>query len=63
MNICPPPPIIVLTAPLGDWGAWCPDGSGGKITEKNYDQYIQIDLLNLTRTQGRKLSQARDYVN
>ena len=56
-----------LNQNIGDWGAWCPDGSGGKITERNYDQYIQIDLLNLTKitriaTQGRELSKARDYV-
>jgi hypothetical protein len=41
------------------WGAWCAVVSGGKIREKNYDQYIQIDLLNLTKitkiaTQGRE---------
>jgi hypothetical protein len=44
---------------IADWGAWCPDVSGGEILGKKYDQYIQIDLLNLTKitriaTQGRK---------
>ena len=48
------------------WGAWCPDVTGGKITEKNYDQYIQIDLLNLTKitgiaTQGRSYLKGREY--
>ena len=48
------------------WGAWCPDITGGKINEKNYDQYIQIDLLNLTKitgiaTQGRSYSGGREY--
>ena len=56
-----------LNQNIGDWGAWCPDDSGGKINKKNYDQYIQIDLLTLmeiTRiaTQGREVSKARDYV-
>ena len=52
------------------WGAWCPDITEGKITEKNYDQYIQIDLVNLTKitgiaTQGRSyrggIEHAKDY--
>ena len=48
------------------WGAWCPDVSEGKMNEKNYDQYIQIDLLNLTKitgiaTQGRVFSNGREY--
>ena len=34
------------------WVEWCPDTSGGKITDRNYDQYIQIDLLNLTQIIG-----------
>ena len=34
------------------WVEWCPDTSGGMITERNYDQYIQIDLLNLTQIIG-----------
>ena len=56
-----------LNQNIGDWGAWCPDGSSGKITERNYDQYIQIDLLNLTKitriaTQGRELSKKMEYV-
>jgi hypothetical protein len=49
------------------WGAWCPDASGGKIREKNYDQYIQIDLLNLTKitriaTQGREYNGGTEMV-
>ena len=49
------------------WGAWCPDNTGGKMNEKNYDQYIQIDLLNLTKitgiaTQGREYRNGREYV-
>ncbi|CAB4023248.1 Hypothetical predicted protein [Paramuricea clavata] len=52
------------------WRAWCPDVCGGKKTEKNYDQYIQIDLLNVTKitgiaTQGREYNggreKAKDY--
>ena len=47
-------------------GGWCPDITGGKKTEKKYDQYIQIDLLNLTKitgiaTQGRSLFIGREY--
>ena len=34
------------------WGTWCANVSGGKNTESNYDQYIQIDLLNLTKITG-----------
>ena len=49
------------------WGAWCPDISGGNKNKRNYDQYIQIDLLNLTKitaiaTQGRQYSGGREYV-
>ena len=56
-----------LNQNIHDWGAWCPDTSQGSIAEKNYDQYIQIDLLSLTKitriaTQGREHSKARDYV-
>ena len=56
-----------LNQNIRDWGAWCPDGSGGKITEKNYDQYIQIDLLTLMKitriaTQERELSKTIEYV-
>ena len=48
------------------WGAWCPNSTGIKMIEKNYDQYIQIDLLNLTKitgiaTQGRQHSNGREY--
>ena len=56
-----------LNQNIHDWGAWCPDTSSGKMTEKNYDQYIQINLLTLMKitgiaTQGRDQSKARDYV-
>ena len=55
-----------LNKNIPHWGAWCPDISGGKKNERNYDQYIQIDLLNLTRitriaTQGRQHSGAVEY--
>ena len=48
------------------WGAWCPDVSGGSKT-KNYDQYIEIDLLKLTKitgiaTQGREFGGGVEYV-
>ena len=49
------------------WGAWCPDTSGGSKTKRNYDQYIQIDLLKLTKitgiaTQGREYNGGTEYV-
>ena len=52
---------------IPDWGAWCPDVSGGKIRGKNYDQYIEIDLLNLTKvtriaTQGREYNEGIEWV-
>ena len=52
---------------IPDWGAWCPDVSGGKAGEINYDQYIQIDFLNLTKitgiaTQGREYNGGREKV-
>ena len=59
-----------LNQNIPPWGAWCPDVSAGKRNEWNYDQYIQIDLLNLTKitaiaTQGRQylggIEYARDY--
>ena len=48
------------------WGAWCPDVSGGSKTEKNYDQYIEIDLLKPTNvtgiaTQGLQSSGGSEY--
>ena len=51
---------------IPDWGAWCADVSGGKITTRNYDQYILIDLLNLTKitgiaTQGREYNGGREW--
>ena len=62
----PFPWLARLNRNLPSWGAWCPDVTGGKITEKNYDQYIQIDLLNLTNitriaTQGRSYAGGREY--
>ena len=56
-----------LNQNIPPWGAWCPDISEGKISERNYDQYIQIDLLNLTKitgiaTQGRQYGGGREYV-
>ena len=56
-----------LNQNIPPWGAWCPDISGGKRNERNYDQYIQIDLLNLTKitriaTQGRSYLQGMEYV-
>ena len=56
-----------LNQTIPPWGAWCPDVTGGKINERNYDQYIKIDLLNLTKitaiaTQGREFSAGREYV-
>jgi hypothetical protein len=52
---------------IPDWGAWCPVVSGGKIRGKNYDQYIEIDLLNLTKitriaTQGRQYNRGIEKV-
>ena len=49
------------------WGGWCPDVSEGKINERIYDQYTQIDLLNLTKitgiaTQGGEYLGGREYV-
>ena len=56
-----------LKQDIPNWGGWCPDITGGKKNEMNYDQYIQIDLLNLTKitgiaTQGREHSGGREYV-
>ena len=56
-----------LNQNIPTWGAWCPDVSGGKINERNYDQYIQIDLLHLIKitgiaTQGREHLGGREYV-
>jgi hypothetical protein len=45
---------------IPDWGAWCPDKTGGSTREGNYDQYIQIDLLNLTKITG-IATQGREY--
>ena len=55
-----------LNKDIRPWSAWCPNNTGRKMIEKNYDQYIQIDLLNLTKitgiaTQGRQHSNGREY--
>jgi hypothetical protein len=42
------------------WGAWCPDKTGGSMRKGNYDQYIEIDLLNLTKITG-IATQGREY--
>ena len=65
-KIPPYPWLARLNRNIPAWGAWCPDHTGGKRTEKNYDQYIEIDLLNLTKmtgiaTQGRSRSEGREY--
>ncbi len=52
---------------IPSWGAWCANTSGGSETKRNYDQYIQIDLLKLTKitgiaTQGREYNGGIEYV-
>ena len=52
---------------IPNWGAWCVEISGGSKIKRNYDQYIQIDLLKLTNitriaTQGREHAGGRQYV-
>ena len=49
------------------YGAWCAYVKGGSKPERNYDQYIQIDLLNMKTitgiaTQGREYSGGTQYV-
>ena len=56
-----------LNKNIPPWGGWCPDISGGRANENNYDQYIQIDLLNLTKitkiaTQGRQYLGGIEFV-
>ena len=64
----PFPWLARLNRNISTGGGWCPDTNGGtEITEKNYDQYIQIDLLNPTKitgiaTQGRSYSERQEYV-
>ena len=56
-----------LNKNIASYGAWCVDASGGSQNYRNYDQYIQIDLVNLTTitriaTQGGvRVSFVRDY--
>jgi hypothetical protein len=52
--------LVRLRQNIPDWGAWCPVVSGGKNSEINYDQFIQIDLLNLTKITG-IATQGREY--
>lgn len=49
------------------WGAWCVDNKNGKPYEPSYDQYIQIDLLKVTKitkvaTQGRQYARGIEFV-
>ena len=49
------------------WGAWCPNITNAEKENIYYDEYIQIDLLDLTTitkvaTQGRSLSGGTEYV-
>ena len=37
-----------LNRNIPQYGAWCVNVSGGSRSERNYDQYIQIDLVNLS---------------
>ena len=62
----PFPRLARLNRNIPSWGGWCPDFTGGKMFEKNYDQYIEIDLVNLTEitgiaTQGRSYSGGKEY--
>ena len=56
-----------LNKNISNGGAWCADTGGGVKNEKNYDQYIMIDLLNLTKitgiaTQGRQFQNGSEWV-
>ena len=56
-----------LNKNIPKWGAWCVNTSGGMKDRKNYDQYIMIDLLNLTKitgiaTQGRQHNRGNEWV-
>ena len=56
-----------LNRNIPQYGAWCPYVSGGSKSERNYGQYIQIDLVNLTTitgiaTQGRHPSRGIEHV-
>ena len=49
------------------YGAWCANVRRGSSVSRNYDQYIQIDLMNLTNitgiaTQGREYKGATEHV-
>ena len=56
-----------LNRHIGSYGVWCGNINGGSENHRNYDQYIQIDLLNLTTikgiaTQGRGYNGATEHV-
>ena len=49
------------------YGAWCAYVNGGSEKHRNYDQYIEINLVNLTTitgiaTQGRHPSRGNEHV-
>ena len=55
-----------LNKNIPPYGAWCAYVDGGSDTAKKYDQYIQIDFLNLTNitgiaTQGGSTRYVKDY--
>ena len=48
------------------WSAWCVNVSRGSETKRSYDQYIEIDLLTLTKitgiaTQGREVVEGCEW--
>ena len=52
---------------IREWGAWCVNVSRGSTYFRNYDQHIEIDLLNLTKitgiaTQGREYNEGTEKV-
>ena len=52
---------------IPEWGAWCVDVSRGLTYFRNYDQHIEIDLVNLTKitgiaTQGREYNEGTEKV-
>ena len=56
-----------LNRKIPQYGAWCANVRGGSSVSRNYDQYIQIDLMNLTNitgiaTQGRHPSGGTEHV-
>ena len=56
-----------LNRNIPKYGAWCAYVNGGSRSERNYDQYIQIDLVTMTTitgiaTQGREHRGGTEYV-